>query len=431
MTSKSEIISVDNGIVTIQSKVSLSDSMLDCEAAIQACVNEVGALATGEALKQFDADGRPIVIGGIKLTSRCKSNKTYKTPYADISVERHVYQTSSGGKVYVPLEDRARIVQGATPRFGKMLSHKYTNLAAPGVIEDFNDNHARKISIDYLQKVTDHIGSIAQATEESWEYEVPDLDKSVACIGISRDGAYVPTVDQGYRESMSGTISLYGKEGDRLYTIYVGASPEYGKKTFVERFEREIQRTKRLYPDAESIGVADGAQDNWSFLKQHTSRQILDFWHACEYLSEASHALFSKKGQNAQREQWLDKCCHDLKHKQGAASRILNELNTCVPQRLSPVVREKLEAAITYFSNNIKAGRMKYHLHTKNNWPIGSGVVEAACKTLIKQRLCASGMRWKSNGIKVILSLRSLVKTKGRWNQFWNKINIGGVPALC
>ena len=96
MTSTSEIISVDNGIVTIQSKVSLSDSMLDCEKAIQACVNEAGALATGEALKQFDADGRPIVVGGIKLTSRCKSKKTYKTPYADISVERHVYQTSAG-----------------------------------------------------------------------------------------------------------------------------------------------------------------------------------------------------------------------------------------------------------------------------------------------------------------------------------------------
>ena len=157
----------------------------------------------------------------------------------------------------------------------------------------------------------------------------------------------------------------------------------------------------------------------------------MDFWHAAEYLSEASHALFSKKGQNAQREQWLDQRCDDLKHKQGAARRILNELTTCVSKPLSPVVREKLEAAITYLSNNIKAGRMNYHLHTKNNWPIGSGVVEAACKTLIKQRLCASGMRWKSNGIKVILSLRSLVKTKGRWNQFWNKINIGGVPTLC
>ena len=106
------------------------------------------------------------------------TNKTYKTPYADISVERHVYQSSAGGKVYVPLEDRARIVQGATPRFGKLLSHKYTNLAAPGVIEDLSDNHARKISIDYLQKVTDHIGSIAQAPSRLMPIQATDLSRS-------------------------------------------------------------------------------------------------------------------------------------------------------------------------------------------------------------------------------------------------------------
>jgi hypothetical protein len=54
---------------------------------------------------------------------------------------------------------------------------------------------------------------------------------------------------------------------------------------------------------------------------------------------------------------------------------------------------------------------------------IGSGVTEAACKTLVKQRLCGSGMRWKDQGAKVILSLRALVQSKGRWQQFWDKID--------
>ena len=93
-------------------------------------------------------------------------------------------------------------------------------------------------------------------------------------------------------------------------------------------------------------------------------------------------------------------------------------------------MQENLDAAISYFSNNIKAGRMKYYNHTKNNLPIGSGVVEAACKTIIKQRLGGSGMRWKDAGMKVVLSLRSLVKTKGRWNQFWEKIDRLGVPSM-
>ena len=55
--------------------------------------------------------------------------------------------------------------------------------------------------------------------------------------------------------------------------------------------------------------------------------------------------------------------------------------------------------------------------------PIGSGVTEAACKTLVKQRLCASGMRWKDKGATIVLSLRALTQTVGRWAQFWEKID--------
>ncbi|OED43983.1 hypothetical protein AB833_02550 [Chromatiales bacterium (ex Bugula neritina AB1)] len=66
---------------------------------------------------------------------------------------------------------------------------------------------------------------------------------------------------------------------------------------------------------------------------------------------------------------------------------------------------------------------MDYAEHIKQNLPIGSGVVEAACKTLVKQRFCRSGMRWKEAGIKTALSLRSLIQTETRWDQFWLKLD--------
>jgi len=419
------IISQGDSEVTIQVKISLKATMLESEDSILKCVNEVGTLATEAALKQFDADG-----DHVKFTSRCQNGKNYQTPYGVAQIDRYVYQTSKGGKVYIPLESGARIIQGATPRFAKILSHKYSNSAAPNVIEDLNENHGRKIAQSYLQNVTDYVGSVAQAKEECWEYEAPTLEKPVNCIGISLDGAYIPTVDEGYREGMVGTIAYYDKKGDRLHTTYVAASPEYGKAQFFERFEREICREKERYPDAETVGVADGAKDNWSFLEKHTSKQILDFWHAAEYLGEASHAVFPRKSNTDEREEWLEQQCHDLKHKKGAATRILNKLKECTETRLNKITKEKLIDAITYFQNNIAAGRMKYYQHTENNLPIGSGVIEAACKTIIKYRLCASGMRWKSCGMKIILSIRALVKTKGRWNQFWDKINISGVPIM-
>ena len=70
---------------------------------------------------------------------------------------------------------------------------------------------------------------------------------------------------------------------------------------------------------------------------------------------------------------------------------------------------------------------MDYVVNITENLPIGSGVTEAACKTLVKQRLCGSGMRWKKQGAKVVLSLRALVQTTNQWQAFWEKINQFGV----
>jgi len=66
---------------------------------------------------------------------------------------------------------------------------------------------------------------------------------------------------------------------------------------------------------------------------------------------------------------------------------------------------------------------MNYPGFLAEHLPIGSGVTEAACKTLVKQRLCASGMRWKNKGAGIVLSLRALTQTVGRWTQFWRKID--------
>jgi SAM-dependent methyltransferase len=74
----------------------------------------------------------------------------------------------------------------------------------------------------------------------------------------------------------------------------------------------------------------------------------------------------------------------------------------------------------TYFTNHL--GQMNYSEYVSQKFPIGSGVIEAACKVIIKQRMCNSGMRWTDNGAKNILVLRCFNETDGKWGQFWNKI---------
>lgn len=423
-----EIIACNGNELTIQVTVKLSGSLMEIENTILDSCNEVGCVATTEALKKFDTDGSPIKWGTTKMTARDKTNKMYQTPYGSVQLPRYVYQSSKGGKIYCPLEHNARIIRGATPKFAQQISHKYSNMNAPSVCRDLEENHHRKVAHSYLQDVSDWIGSISQAKEEVWEYDTPTLNEAITTIVLSLDGAYVLIREDGYREAMVGNISLYDITGKRQHTVYIGEAPEYGKSTFFQRLEKEIATIKKQFPDALYLGIADGAKNNWSFLEQHTSRQLLDFFHVTEYLAEVSYAAYPGKTDKPKRTLWLDERCQQLKHKPGAVETLISEMEKLSHKRsLTKTVKENLNAALTYFTNH--RHMMNYASHVEKNLPIGSGVTEAACKTLVKQRLCGSGMRWKNKGAKVILSLRALVQSKGRWQQFWEKIDQYGAEA--
>ena len=72
---------------------------------------------------------------------------------------------------------------------------------------------------------------------------------------------------------------------------------------------------------------------------------------------------------------------------------------------------------------------MNYPRFVTEGLPIGSGVTEAACKSLVEQRLCAFGMRGKTQGAKIVLGLRALTNTDGRWHQLWRQIDQFGVEC--
>ena len=88
-------------------------------------------MATAEGLRQFDTDGSPITIGPSKFTSKGQVEKDYQTPYGVATVARHVYQSPQGGPTYCPLDRDARVVVSSTPRFAKIVSHKYSHSAPP------------------------------------------------------------------------------------------------------------------------------------------------------------------------------------------------------------------------------------------------------------------------------------------------------------
>jgi hypothetical protein len=251
--------------LTLQVVIKFNRSMLEAEKAICDALNEAGTLATANFLKRFDTDGSAIVMGQTKLTSKGTVDKEYQTPYGATRVSRHVYQSATGGKTFCPLDREARIVTSATPRFAMQLSHKYAEGSAVRVVEDLKLNHNRAIAKAFVQTVADAVAAVAMVKEEQWSYQVPELAADVATIGIGIDGTCLLMCQDGWREAMVGTISLYDTSGERLHTTYIGATPEYGKRTFFQRMETEIAKVSTQFPTAMKVGVADGAKTNWSF----------------------------------------------------------------------------------------------------------------------------------------------------------------------
>jgi hypothetical protein len=414
---------------TVQITVPYNRSMLDFEETLQQQLNVAGVLATQEALQQFDTDGSPITVGSITLTSKGQIPKEYQTPYGVATVERHVYQSSQGGTTYCPLDRDARIIVSSTPKFAKMVSSKYAEFGSARVQHDLRDNHGRAVSRCLIQDVADAVAAVALAKEEDWSYHLPKLEAPPVMVALSLDGTCALMCEDGWREAMVGTIGFYDREGERQHTIYLAATPEYGKATFLGRLEAEVDEVKRRYPEAHYVGIADGAKGNWEFLERHTEAQVVDFWHAAEYLGKAAAVIY--RGQPATRKSWLEASCHTLKHDPEGAATILKQLKSLSKVRPWAKDHEDVQRAITYFSNQSKAGRMDYAGRVERKEPIGSGVTEAACKVIIKQRLCCSGMKWKESGAAAVLSLRCLSYTAGRWDQFWQKIDRWGFPVAA
>jgi hypothetical protein len=277
--------------------------------------------------------------------------------------------------------------------------------------------------------VADAVAAAVLAKEEDWSYTLPKFEEPPSTVAVSLDGTCLLMGEDGWRETMVGTLSFYDKEGERQHTISLAATPEYGKAKFLGHLEAEIGRAKAKCPDAHYVGIADGAKGNWEFLEQHTDVQVTDFWHAAEYLGKAAMVLY--RGQPKTRQAWLDDACHRLKHDPGGAEWVLRRLRSLARERPWAKDDEDVQRAITYLANQSEAGRMDYAARVAENEPIGSGVTEAACKVIVKQRLCGSGMKWTEDGAAVVLSLRALSYTTERWNQFWLKVDRWGFPVAA
>jgi len=120
-----------------------------------------------------------------------------------------------------------------------MCSSKCALLNSISAQKDLSDNHGRPVSRCYLQDVAQDVAAIAKAKDEHLSYARPELPARVATVGLGIDGTCMLFCEDGFRQAMVGTISLFDNTGEQLHTVCLGSPPEYGKEQFYERMERD------------------------------------------------------------------------------------------------------------------------------------------------------------------------------------------------
>lgn len=430
----------------IEIEVPPGTSLLDAESEMQTALVDAGAELMKEFLHLSDADGKPLVHEDERMTAKGqKEPLVVETTFGAVTVTRWAYQGSRGGKCYYPLDRRMELLGSATPKFARSVGFKYAHMPAAKICQDLEENHGRTISVHFVQAMTDLLGHMALEVQPAPDTGLMPAPKEVATVAVGVDGACVQiTVEPEapadrksggrhdrrkerrleWRVAMVGTIAFYDKEGERLGTIYNGcAPPEHsgdGKEDFWFLMERDLAAVKARYPKARYDGISDGARDFVPWLEENTGELVLDIYHAIGYLGEAAAAMVaSGAGHKKRTEAWLTQACHDLKHEDGAAARLREEMiSRQASAPLSEASAEQLQKAITYFTNNLD--RMNYAARVRANLPIGSGVTEAACGLIIKDRMCGRGMRWSLRMAQHIITLRSLISSAGQsWQTFW------------
>jgi hypothetical protein len=200
----------------------------------------------------------------------------------------------------------------------------------------------------------------------------------------------------GYREVGCGTVTRYDEEAERLDTVRSGRAPASKKRTLTEQLDAEIGSILAVRPDLEVVAIADGAEENWRYFDRPLSSEatrIVDHGHACDHLRAAMSAYDGDTSIKGRAE--YSRLRILLRDQAGGVNAVITELGR-LTRKLSgqrhKSRRKRLRRELTYFKN--QRNRMDYADDQARGLPIGSGLVEAACKTLATQRLKRSGMSW-------------------------------------
>jgi hypothetical protein len=380
---------------------------------------------------------------GQEYRRRPKSRNTIGTWFGTIELRRYLYEaTEAGERALFPLERQLGIEAGlATPALAERVGLWSAEHEQEQVRALLRQEHGVAWSVKSLRKVVaslrDGLASFREAAQVARVLELlqraeQSKGKHRPVLAAGRDGIHVPIRDKGYHEGATATVSVHDRRGRRLGTVYLGQMPESGQARLSAQLTSLLTKVLVAWhalgrPVPRLAYITDGGHhpkeyyrrelrpmvDPWHAGQSLAWEWVLDFWHACGYLHELAEGLF---GAGAQAEVWFGKWRRWLRDRHHGLANVLRSAMWHFNNG-----RKRTKAGTKRFWKGYRYLRkhrvwMNYAANRRRAMPIGSGVTEAACKTVFAERLKRSGMTWSLEGGQVILDLRVLVLSRV-WQQ--------------
>ena len=380
------------------------------------------------AIESVDEESDRLVVDGNVYHWIGTSPNTMLSSFGPVWYERSRYRRRGCDSV-VPADLRFGLINGFWSPLAARRGTLLMGLAPTGdcvrLSEELGGMSPSATALNHLVETVGEAWNVVQDEALPSIRADEEIPAGSSALSISLDGVMLGMRNEkgegrqgdaaatGFREASCGTVSLLDADGERIRTAYSG------KHGLIEEAGHVLQ----IRPDLEVVVLADGAADNWNWFSEAfpEATEILDFWHAAQHLKAALDSACGTDSMEARRR--FEMLRGRLRDEEDGVERIVRALRHLARKhpRRKAIARE-----LAFFRKNRQ--RMRYAAFQNWKLPIGSGVVEAANKVLVTQRLKCSGMRWKLDGTgPYVLSVRALWKSQ-RFEAAWSEITTALEP---
>lgn len=375
-----------------------------------------------------------------------KTPQNVWTRFGQIRLWRVGYRPTdkSGDATIFPLALSLGLVHGATPALAERAAYLLggSGMTQSQTLERLRHDHGVRWGVKKLRQVTQAVSHAL--ADERHDTQVEQLlqwlkqataskGKHKPVVSVGRDGITLGIrIKHGriFEVATAGTVSVLDRRGRRLGTVYLACTPESGQPTMSRELTRLVRDLLSRWdgPLPRLCYVTDAGDNETAYYEKVLRRmkhpctgqrldwiRVVDYYHASTRLWTMAELLFGKGPRAAA---WARKMQKWLK-KPGGVNRVLH--SAAALRDLYLPARKQAEFRKAYRYLRDRMAFMRYAEYKSVGVPLGSGVTEAACKTVFTQRLKLSGMSWKSTGAQTVLNLRVL-QLSGVWDVAYGRM---------